>query len=96
MNAKLENYQPFGENCLNLGEVVINGASANTFVCGTFVVAQFSDDPGDYVAEHLVKLSMTSNVFLLTAFRLYLDVRGVTSKSTALRGTGLELPPLQS
>ena len=96
MNVKLTDYQPFADNCLSLGEVVINGVKAQTFVCGASVVAQFSDDPDDYVAAHLVKLSMTSNVFLLTAFRLYLDARGVTSKGAAVQGGGLESAPLQS
>ena len=89
-------YEHGGDACRYLGEVIINSVRADTFVCGMKVVARFSDAPDDFVEEHLVKLSMTSNVFLLTAFRLYLDVRGVTPKGAAAQGGGLEFPVLQS
>ena len=97
MNAKLGSTDEQGDKpCIYLGNVVINDVRADTFVCGMKVVARFGDDPDDFITEHLVKLSMTSNIFLLTAFRLYLDVRGVTSSQKVTQGAGLESFPLQS
>lgn len=96
MNAKLTPTFKHGDgSCLYLGEVIVNSVKADTFVCKMEVIARFSDEPGDFVLEHLMKLSMTSNIYLLTAFRLYLDKRGVTREEAPLRG-GLESPPLQS
>ena len=61
--------------CTCLGEIIINDIRADAFVCDDIVIARFSDNPDDYEAQHLKKLTMHSNVFLLTAFRLYLDAQ---------------------
>ena len=96
MSAKLKPTYPHGNtSCLYLGEVIINKVKADTFVCGMEVIARFSNAPDDFVTAHLMKLSMTSDIHLLAAFRLYLDERGVTQRETPLRG-GLETPHLQS
>jgi len=79
--------------CTCLGEVVINDVRADVFVCDDIAIARFSDHPDDYEAQHLKKLSMHSSVFLLTAFRLYLDVQ---SDVTTAAGIKHEARPLQS
>ena len=78
--------------CSCLGEVVINDVRADVFVCDDIVIARFSERPDDYEAQHLNKLTMESNVFLLTAFRLYLDEQRKMNTPTLYR----EDQPLQS
>jgi hypothetical protein len=72
----------------------LNGKSADLFVCDGVAIARFSDQPEDYLAAHLSSLSAHSDVFLLAAFRLYLDARGETAPRSALRHG--PTPPLQS
>ena len=62
-----------GAEASSLGEVVVNGVHAELFVCDGIALARFSSHPDDYAAAYLKNLSVTSNVFLLVAFRLYLD-----------------------
>lgn len=56
-----------------LCETTVNGVHADLFVFSNIVLARFSSHPDDYEAAHLKSLTITSNVFLLVAFRLYLD-----------------------
>jgi hypothetical protein len=77
MNAKIKpRFKHHCQDCTCLGEVVVNGRGANLFVCGDTVIARFGDDPGDYEASHLSALTALSSIYLLAAFRLYLDARG--------------------
>ncbi len=69
-------YEHYCEKCTCLGYATINDESADLFVCAETVIARFSDAPDDYRATHISQLSATSDVFLLAAFRLYLDARG--------------------
>jgi hypothetical protein len=69
-------YEHLCEKCACLGQATVNGVSADLFVCADTVIARFSNRPDDYVATHVAKLSAFSNVFLLAAFRLYLDAQG--------------------
>lgn len=62
----------YGEHVF-LGETTVNGVHADLFVFSDIVLARFSSHPDDYEAAHLKSLTITSNVFLLVAFRLYLD-----------------------
>ena len=86
-------YRNHCESCDCLGEVVINDVRADVFVCEDIVLARFSASPDDYEAAHLHTLTMSSNVFLLTAFRLYLDKKGGEMHPQALMPT---VQPLQS
>ena len=79
--------------CTCLGEVSVNGVSADLFVCEGVVIARFGDAPDDYVASHLTQLTARSNIFLLAAFRLYLDARGESAARPQLLH---EARPLQS
>lgn len=68
-----------------LGEAVINGVRAELFVCDDIVLARFSTHPDDYEAAHLRSLTVTSNVFLLVAFRLYLDRQATAAPASLQR-----------
>lgn len=87
-------YQHHCGRCTCLGRMDVNGQSADLFVCDGVAIARFSDDPEDYLAAHLTSLSAHSNVFLLAAFRLYLDARGERADRSELRHQ--EARPLQS
>lgn len=69
-------YRHYCKKCACLGQATINGVSADLFVCAETVIAKFSDAPDDYRATHVNQLSAHSDVFLLAAFRLYLDTKG--------------------
>lgn len=71
--------------CTCLGEVVINDVRADVFICDDIAIARFSDHPDDYEAQHLKQLTMHSNVFLLTAFRLYLEVQNDVPVSAGIK-----------
>jgi hypothetical protein len=87
-------YQHLCDRCHCLGHMSLNGKSADLFVCDSVAIARFGDGPEDYLAAHLSSLSARSDVFLLAAFRLYLDARGEPATRSALRhGPN---PPLQS
>ena len=73
-------YRHLCNKCACLGHATINGESADLFVCAETVIARFSDAPDDYRATHVSQLSATSDVFLLAAFRLYLDTRGEAAR----------------
>ena len=76
MTPKLNpKYKHYCNSCDCLGEIIINDVRADVFVCEDIVLARFSSRPDDYEAAHLQSLTMSSNVFLLAAFRLYLDKR---------------------
>jgi len=47
--------------------------AADLYVCDDLVIACFSDPPGCVQAQHMYRLTFESDVFLLAAFRLYLD-----------------------
>lgn len=64
--------QNYGEHAF-LGKATVDGVNADLFVFSDIVLARFSSHPDDYEAAHLKSLTITSNVFLLVAFRLYLD-----------------------
>ena len=85
-------YQHHCGSSLCLGEVVINDVRADIFVTEDLVIARFSEQPDDYEAQHLSQITMESNVFLITAFRLYLDER----RKTVPQGQLLGGPSLQS
>lgn len=77
-------------NRSSLGEVVINGVRAELFVHDGVALARFSDHPDDYEAAHLKSLSVMSNVFLLVAFRLYLDRQALGGTSAGLEPRSLQ------
>lgn len=69
-------YTTYRSDCDCLAQVTINDRSADVFVCNDLIIARFSNHPDDYEASHMAQLTFTSNVFLLVAFRLYLEARG--------------------
>jgi hypothetical protein len=56
--------------------MVVNDRGADLFVCGDTVIARYSDKADDYEATHMAKITALSSVYLLAAFRLYLEHRG--------------------
>ena len=69
-------FQHHCDKCYCLGHIVVNGKGADLFVCADTVIARYSDDRDDYEATHMAKITALSSVFLLAAFRLYLEHRG--------------------
>lgn len=84
-------YKHHCSKCNCLGEVVVNDTAADLFVCDDTVIARFGDEPDNYEASHLSQLSATSSIFLIAAFRLYLEARGET-----IPRPSLSHPPLKS
>ena len=75
-------YRHYCDRCTCLGQATINDRTADLFVCDDLVVARFGDEPGEAEAEHMHSLGVESDVFLLAAYRLYLDSLG----KEAIRG----------
>lgn len=65
------------EACIDLGVMKLQGKTAHLYACERLVIARFVDPPGETRAKHMHALSFESDVFLLAAFRLYLDRVGV-------------------
>lgn len=64
------------DDCVALGEMRLDDRSAELYVCDDLLIACFNDPPGDVRAQHMYRLTFESDVFLLAAFRLYLDRTG--------------------
>lgn len=61
------------EDCVDLGTMQLADRTAVLYVCDDLVIACFSDPPGGVLAQHMYRLTFESDVFLLAAFRMYLD-----------------------
>lgn len=61
------------ESCIDLGVMQVHGCTAQLYACERLLIARFIDPPGETRAQHMHKLTFESDVFLLAAFRLYLD-----------------------
>ena len=79
-----------------LGETTVNGVHADLYVFSAIGLAWFSSHLDDYEAAHLKSLTITSNVFLLVAFRLYLDRLHSSQPPVRTTAPRLEPPSLQS
>ena len=51
----------------------LHGKTAHLYACERMVIARFVNPPGETRAKHMHALTFESDVFLLAAFRLYLD-----------------------
>lgn len=54
----------------------LDDREAELFACGDLLIACFNDPPGGVQAQHMYRLTFESDVFLLAAFRIYLDRTG--------------------
>jgi hypothetical protein len=73
-------YEHLCQKCECLGQATVNSVTADLFICAQTVTNRFSDRPDDHVATHISHLNAFSDVFLLAAFRLYLDAQGFKSE----------------
>ena len=64
------------EDCMELGSMRIDDREAELFACDGLLIACFTDPPGGVQAQHMYRLTFESDVFLLAAFRIYLDRTG--------------------
>lgn len=61
------------DHVIDLGEMYADGRTARLFAVENLVIARFSEPPGETRAQPMHRLTFESDVFLLAAFRLYLD-----------------------
>jgi hypothetical protein len=61
---------------MELGEMRVGDREADLFACGDLLIACFRNPPGGVHAQHMYRLTFESDVFLLAAFRIYLDRTG--------------------
>lgn len=64
------------DDYIDLGAMTLGEKTAQLYVCYDLVIARFEGRPGGVQAQHMYRLTFESDVFLLAAFRLYLDYAG--------------------